>query len=1634
MTDIQLNAQRIRSQDLYAVLDAEVDEKGLVGHHIDSFNSFLSTGINQIITQLFEIDRTIQNEREKTPEDQRIQYINFKVKFTDVKVSKPMTSLPRSGKKTILFPNMARKNDINYSSLVAINAIITAKAFLKDGGEPLVRTEEIKNTTLSVPIEVNSNACHMVELPEEARRNLQEDPKDDGGYFIIRGGEWVISMIESRLFNSPHIFRNVGHEKEKARLEFISKPGDAYENSSELIMRYVINDNIYLTFTSNNYFKMLHIPFYILFRLFGMTADKEIVDSIVYGYSTPQNKDAVSSYMIQVLKQAFRAKDPIFGPAANITDQSTLLDFVSRQISLIAQPKSFTQTGPTVDENLVKYLNANILRLLDKHVFPHIGLSADSRHKKLRYLGHLIHKLLLVEMQIVPSTDRDSLKNKRIAAAGRAFAKVFKTHLNLEVVQPVKNALARAFKNLPFSQVNLAQTFKSAINAPDLEKALIQAIATGNKELTVKNRQIPNRLASENLHRKNQLNFLSTLRVIRTPSTSSSKQDQRADEMRRVHASYAGYICLIQSADTGEQVGMVKQLSLGASVSDASSSELLKETLLKDKDIIPLERVFPEHIHEYNLTKVFVNGDWIGCVFHGPKIVRRYREARRGYKLRGQTSIKKPGENAKKKQVKKPASEKKILQIPTDHYEYTGTPDIDPTTTIHWDTNSNEINFWVDAGRMLRPLLVVRNNGELDTIGQELIGTSYDPIANPKIEMNSSQIPVIKKGSFIQDLVLTRENVKALFHKNMTMHDLHQQGIVDYISPEEMENCLIAPSLDHLKQNQTNPLSQYTHCEIPADLLGLPALTCPFTSHNQAPRITFQTNQSKQTCGWYSLNWAYRVDKHAFLQWYCELPIIKTIANKYLYPNGMNSIVAIACYGGNNQEDSLVYNESASQRGLFKGNQYNFIKSVLDKKERFGNPDEATTMDINKHANYEHLDKGMVKRGTIIHKDDVILGVITELPKPIDNYRHKDHSIVYNYNEEAMIEDVIIGKNQEGEDFAKVKFSSPRTSGVGDKYCLTPGSQILTTDGWINIEEITRRHKVATLVSDKYLEYHYPTNLSVFHHNGNMYDLCTQQLRIVCTPNHRLYVKKRDYEFYQLIEAEDVYGKRVAFKKDADWIGIEQATITFPAPCVNELMYPDLVLDMDPFLKFLGYWISDGWTQGNRIYVAAKKQHKINQMEDVCGLLGLEYEYDKKKTHFKIWSPQLAERFVPLSVGAINKFLPPWVFKLCRRQARILMEALIAGNGYITENDCYSYITSSNQLANQVTRLCLHAGWAAQIKIVSEKETPYEVPGIAKGVSNVDNLRVKIQKSRLYPRINYSGFEKTSDEQWETYTEYNDLVFCIEVPSHIMYYRYDENSPPFWIGNSSRHGQKGMKSSPYNQSDMLFTESGIVPDMVLSPFAIPSRMTIGQELEGQAAKLSAVEGSFRDATIFSITDTVAVGDALEAHGYDRYGNERMYIGFTGEYIDTEIFIAPCYYQRLQKFVVDEVYSISTGPTCILTRQPLEGKSNNGGLRIGEMEKDVIIANGCGHFLMEKFREDSDGFDVYVCRTCKRTPIVNEVKNIVICHTCKSAGMNPDVVKVRSTWASKLFIQELESANIGVLQSVEPYEYEVFENS
>ena len=238
--------------------------------------------------------------------------------------------------------------------------------------------------------------------------------------------------------------------------------------------------------------------------------------------------------------------------------------------------------------------------------------------------------------------------------------------------------------------------------------------------------------------------------------------------------------------------------------------------------------------------------------------------------------------------------------------------------------------------------------------------------------------------------------------------------------------------------------------------------------------------------------------------------------------------------------------------------------------------------------------------------------------------------------------------------------------------------------------------------------------------------------------------------------------------------------------------------------------------------------------------------------------------------------------------------------------------------------------------------------------------------------------------------------------------------------------QKGTIGMIYRQSDMPFTENGMVPDLIFNPHSIPTRMTISKILESMSSKTCAMQGAHSDGTMFKKFDIDDLANDLEKVGYNRNGIERLYNGFTGKYIDCEIFIGPIYYQRLQKFTIDTVYSHKTCPTDVVVRQPLDGKASRGGLRIGEMEADVLAISSM-KFLQEKMVEHSDKYDWYVCNNCNHKAVVNEKYNIYKCDYC---GDNSDIFKVHGTWSTHLFYQEVNSLGIGVKYYKKPDKFEV----
>ena len=241
---------------------------------------------------------------------------------------------------------------------------------------------------------------------------------------------------------------------------------------------------------------------------------------------------------------------------------------------------------------------------------------------------------------------------------------------------------------------------------------------------------------------------------------------------------------------------------------------------------------------------------------------------------------------------------------------------------------------------------------------------------------------------------------------------------------------------------------------------------------------------------------------------------------------------------------------------------------------------------------------------------------------------------------------------------------------------------------------------------------------------------------------------------------------------------------------------------------------------------------------------------------------------------------------------------------------------------------------------------------------------------------------------------------------------------------SSRHGQKGTVGNIIPEKDMPFTKDGLRPDVIINPHAIPSRMTIAQLKETLLGKVLLQLGMFGDGTSFGNLDVETIAEQLQKIGYESYGNEVMYDGLTGEQMETSIFIGPVYYQRLKHMVNDKQHSRAIGPMVNLTRQPAEGRSRDGGFRIGEMERDVMIAHGASRFCRERLYDASDKYSVYVCKKCGLIASYNDGKSKKAyafsdfsIHLCKTCNNKTDFAKVEIPYAYKLLSQELQTINV-----------------
>ena len=1062
------------------------------------------------------------------------------------------------------------------------------------------------------------------------------------------------------------------------------------------------------------------------------------------------------------------------------------------------------------------------------------------------------------------------------------------------------------------NKVNVYKIVKSTI----IDSGLKYALSTGNWGIkSNKNKQG----VAQVLNRMTYNATLSHLRRVNTPIEKSGKLIQP----RKLHATQWGVICPAETPE-GASVGLVKNMAMMANITICSNSTNIREMIEQELGMIPFGECNNYDITMFHKkTRVVINGDIVG-VHHEPNILYK--------KL-------------------KTLKQKGVINV---------------YTSVVWNFKNNEILISTEGGRCVRPLFIVDNN------------KGY-----PCCRLNKATLSKVRNGKMSwRELVTGSGNVDV------------EDSVIEYMDVEESNAAMIAMKYDDII-NKTLSIGKvvkilpaaFTNLEIhPSLMMGVLANCIPFSDHNQAPRVAYQSSMGKQAIGIYTSNFRNRYDTMGHVLNYGQRPLIKTnmssILNNDDLPCGVNAIVAIATYTGFNQEDSVILNKSSIDRGLFVSTYYRTYKELNNKNHSNGEEEFFTKPDPNvvknvKPYNYNKLDStGFVPENTFVQSGDVIIGKV--MPTKIDNViQYKDNSATLKNNDAGFIDrngandKYFTNTNGDGYNFAKVRLRSNREPTIGDKCsCYTPDHEILTTDGWVSITEVTKEHTVASLV-DNQLVYQKPVAVQKYDFEGDVYCVNSNQVKLCVTGNHRMFVKTRSGP-YRMEQASDVFRKSRIYMKNVE--SHKPNLMYAPSELVvsgNHITqfkidseFGHVTYDIQDWLVIFGEWIakdSAGPTLNEQQTIDAYDVH-VAQYLASCG----------------------------------DKQLPQWVWYLSMKQCRTLLHAICL--------DTYSYDAPSCELANDFQRLCLHSGWS------SNKNLKHTVE------SKCDTYHLTVITKQNQPLVNknmiHGKEDITSDDSWK---EYKGKVYCCTVPEGdgVIYVRHQ--GYPVWCGNS-RHGQKGTCGIIYRQEDMPFTSEGIVPDIIVNPHAIPSRMTIGQLMECIMGKACAHLGTYGNATAFNGVQVENIADILEQCGLERHGNEIMYNSRTGEQIHTEIFIGPTYYQRLKHMVVDKIHSRSNnGPVVLLTRQPAEGRARDGGLRLGEMEIECNWAHGIMQFLKERLMECSDNYRVFICKKCGLMANVHPEKNVFCCRNCKNLT---DFSEVRMPYAMKLLTQEVQTMGIG----------------
>ncbi|MAR56358.1 MAG: hypothetical protein CMM93_04170 [Rickettsiales bacterium] len=907
---MQLDQYDLDQLALYNV----TDKKLIFQHLLKSYDEFID-GLPEIIQSQFvqELSYTY------SPPVNGIHKVEYGLNFTDVVIDTPTTS--KRGRICPLYPNETRIDNTTYQApIYATVNLWTIKYRDPSGNGKLVADKKVEHNIAnqplgSIPVMVKSKICQLYNKPDNVLLALGEDPFELGGHFIIKGSAKVMYSRKNNVKNIPLFSRD---QAGIIRCKFSSQMGDYYEQSKFLVMHLYPNNLLLVELNIKK--DSIIFPFYILYYLFETATDEEIFDTVLPNYN-PKIKDhiMIASQFHESMKQDYTTLKTSISETYGFENYKSInVNDPMELVLVIAEILNKNDSTLMLDSGY-KFSNLKekhttfkkINELFNHTVFPHIGITSNDRKNKLNSIGSLINKMYRIANGD-KVTDRNSLENVAVYNPAPTLVGSFKSIFNYTVATNIISGITKKIRKGP--DVDTKTIYNKSHKPDTLCEVLSKTLSSGNNpEITIKQgRDVKNRTSAvqkDYTNRGTEVCIGHSITV--DPNVVGGKSNDVVVQKKSVHPSEQGVKCVIQSIE-GADTGNVGQMSLMCEITSGINSNPLIEMLKQEVEEF-------DKLNEKNNTysQVFVNGKALGTHHDTRILARKYRLKRRA------------GE-------------------------------IHPHISVSYNPLDNgDLHFYSNMSRLIRPLVIVYQNRE----PHEDKYNSWP--AKPHFEYDAPKD--------FQYILFTKRHAELLYNKQITLQDLVNEGVIEYIAPNENMNIIACASLAEFEARKNDRTNDYTHMSIPIGDLSLSILSGTFPHCTQPVRCVYHSKFVKQALAFPAVNYHVNYHKKLPVRYNIYKPLVQTVVDK-VYNYGATSILVAVLADADNQEDSISVSESLAYHDKYTIDLFNSTSVELSSDQILETPD--LTVNGIKSSDFSHLINGLPKRGTVITKGMAIIGIV----------------------------------------------------------------------------------------------------------------------------------------------------------------------------------------------------------------------------------------------------------------------------------------------------------------------------------------------------------------------------------------------------------------------------------------------------------------------------------------------------------------------------------------------------------------------------------------------------------------------------------------------------------------------------------